>query len=231
MNRIALLEDHHRLAELVRGALVGAGIPCDLFHRIDVAWSAWRETPYAVWVVDRGLPDGDGLNLVRRLRAAGQRTPCLMLTAHDAVHDRVEGLESGADDYLVKPFPMAELVARVRALMRRPLELQSLSPSFGDLRIDPQAGCMACGADAVTLAPAELQIMLCLVRHGGQTVRRGALETAAWGLSEAVTPNALEVALHRLRKKLLAIGTELEIHNTRGHGYALRQTALDAPGQ
>lgn len=223
MNRIALVEDHERLAELVRKALAAAGIEVDHFLRIDAAWAALKETAYAGIIVDRGLPDGDGLELVRRLRAAGQATPCLMLTARDALHDRVEGLESGADDYLAKPFPMEELVARVRALLRRPAQLQSLAPAFGDLLVRPEDGHMDCGAESVTLPPAELQIMLCLVRAVGRTVRRTALEAAAWGLSDAVTPNALDVAMHRLRKKLLAIGSGLQIVNVRGHGYALRE--------
>ena len=226
MNRIAVVEDHERLAALVRKALAGAGIEADVFARIDAAWQALRETPYAVLVIDRGLPDGDGLTLVQRLREAGRLTPCLMLTARDALHDRVDGLESGADDYLTKPFSMEELVARVRALLRRPAALQSLSPQYGDVQVQPDAGCMVCGSESITLAPAELQIVLGLVRAGGQTVRRSALEAAAWGLAEAVTPNALDVALHRLRKKLQAIGSTLQIVNVRSHGYALREATL-----
>lgn len=223
MSRIALIEDHERLAALVRKALAGAGIEADTFGRADSAWAALRDAPYDALIVDRGLPDGDGLALVRRLRDAGHVTPCLMLTARDALHDRIEGLESGADDYLAKPFPMEELVARVRALLRRPAQLQSLAPVWRDLQVLPDAGRMQCGRESITLAPAELQIMLSLVRAGGQTVRRGALEASAWGLAEAVTPNALDVALHRLRKKLQAIDSALQIVNTRGHGYALRQ--------
>lgn len=222
MNRVVLVEDHTRLAALVGKALSGAGIEVDAFERIEPAWHALAEADYAALIVDRGLPDGDGLDLVRRLRAAGRRVPCLMLTARDALHDRVTGLEAGADDYLAKPFAMEELVARVRALMRRPAQLQSLSPEFGDLQLKPEAGCMTCAGESVTLPPAELQIMLSLVRAAGQTVRRSAMERAAWGVDEAVTPNALDVALHRLRKKLPAIGSTLEIVNVRGHGYALR---------
>ena len=225
MNRIALVEDHERLSTLVRKALAAAGIEVDVFDRIASAGHAIGQTPYGAIVVDRGLPDGDGLSLVRRLRADGNVTPCLMLTARDAVHDRVEGLEAGADDYLAKPFSMEELAARVRALLRRPVAMQSLSPSFGDVRLAPDQGTMSCGDETVTLPSAELQIMLCLVKAEGLVVRRTALETAAWGLSEAVTPNALDVALHRLRKKLQAIDSSLQLVNARGHGYALRADA------
>lgn len=228
MNRIALVEDHSRLADLVRQSLQAAGIPTDVFASLESAWQAVREIDYGALVIDRGLPDGDGLALVKRLRAAGLATPCLMLTARDALHDRVDGLESGADDYLTKPFPMEELVARVRALLRRPATLRSSSPAFGDIRLMLDEGQLACEQEAITLSPTEQQILLSLVQQSGRTVRRGTLEAAAWGLSEAVTPNALDVALHRLRRKLLAVGSRLQIVNIRNHGYALREE-LPAP--
>lgn len=228
MNRIALVEDHARLADLVRQALLGAGIAVDVFTSLEAAWQAAREIDYGALVVDRGLPDGDGLMLVKRLRGAGKATPCLMLTARDALHDRIDGLESGADDYLTKPFPMEELVARVRALLRRPAALRSDIPAYGDVQLLVEEGRLACGDEAITLSPSELQILLCLVRQGGQAVRRAALEAAAWGLSEAVTPNALDVALHRLRRKLVAVGSLLQIVNIRNHGYALREDPTPA---
>lgn len=100
MNRIALIEDHARLATLVSRSLANSGIETDVFHQISTAWLALQDIDYGVIVIDRGLPDGDGLQLVQRLRAAGRSTPCLMLTARDALSDRVGGLEAGADDYL-----------------------------------------------------------------------------------------------------------------------------------
>ena len=226
MNRIALVEDHQRLAALLIKALRNAGIETDVFDQIEPALRAATEHAYAVLVVDRGLPDGDGLELVRRLRTAAIRTPCLMLTSRDALHDRVEGLESGADDYLTKPFSMDELVARVRALMRRPAALQTLTPEFNDIQVRPAEGCMTCGPETVSLAPTELQIMITLIQAGGLTVRRATLEAAAWGLGEAVTPNALDVAIHRLKRKLVAINSSLQIVNARGYGYALRPLSL-----
>lgn len=224
MSRVALIEDHQRLAAMVRQALSGAGIETDLFSTVSEASYGVSRGDYAVLIIDRGLPDGDGLTFLRALREAGQMTPCLMLTARDALHDRVDGLESGADDYVTKPFEMSELVARVRTLMRRPPTLAELVVSFADITVDPQQRAMRRGAETVTLAQAELQIMLCLVRAAGRTVRHAALEHAAWGLGEAVTPNALEVTLHRLRKKLTALGTATRLANIRGAGFALQAT-------
>ena len=223
MNRILLVEDHARLAELVSNGLSAAGIAVDVVQRIDAAWSALREMSYGGLVLDRGLPDGDGLTLLKRLRDAGLSIPCLVLTARDALNDRVEGLDAGADDYLPKPFAMDELVARVRALLRRPAESLPMEPTHGDLQLRPAQGMLHCGEECVSLAASEMQIMLLLVRKGGDTVRRAALEAAAWGLSESVTPNALAVALHRIRRKLGAIGSRQKIINVRGLGYALRE--------
>lgn len=223
MSRILLIEDHERLAALIRKGLIAAGIGVDVSKRIDAAWAAVQQIPYQALVLDRGLPDGDGLALLQRMRSAGLRVPCLVLTARDALHDRVEGLEAGADDYLPKPFAMDEMVARVRALLRRPVEFRPLDPSHGDLTLYSTTSALCCGDASVTLAAAEVQIMLLLLRKHKEVVRRGALEAAAWGLSEAVTPNALDVALHRIRRKLLAIGSRQRIVNVRGLGYALRE--------
>jgi len=223
MSRILLIEDHDRLARLMCKGLVAAGIAVDVIGRIDAAWAAIQQIPYQALVLDRGLPDGDGLLLLKKLRNAGLGVPCLVLTARDALHDRVEGLEAGADDYLAKPFAMDEMVARVRALLRRPLQFHPIDPSHGDLTLRPDVGVLCCGEESVTLAPAEMHIMLLLLRKHQEVVRRSALEAAAWGLSEAVTPNALDVALHRIRRKLLAIGSQQQIVNVRGLGYALRK--------
>ena len=227
MYRVALVEDQQRIAELIRHALSRAGIETDRFRNQSEAAFGVARADYTVLIVDRGLPDGDGLDLVRKLRTAGNMTPCLMLTARDALHDRVDGLESGADDYLTKPFAMDELVARVRSLIRRPAVVMTLTPAIGDLVVDPEHFRLRRGDETVSLAPAELQIMLCLVAAAGRTVRHGSLEHAAWGLGEAVTPNALDVALHRLRKKLAAIESGVRIMNMRGQGYALEMRSKD----
>ncbi len=221
-NRIVLVEDHARLAGLVERGLAAAGIAVDTFPCVEAAWHGITQQGYALAVIDRGLPDGDGLALVRRMRSAGNQMPCLMLTARDALHDRVDGLDAGADDYLVKPFAMEELAARVRALMRRPLELREPELALHDLQVLAAAGAMRCGDSEVSLAPAELQIIISLVHAAGAVVRRSALQGAAWGVGCPVTPNALDVALHRLRRKLAAVDSTLALVNVRNLGFALR---------
>jgi DNA-binding response OmpR family regulator len=226
MYQIALIEDHARLAELIRRALRGVSIHADVFPTIEAAWAALREAEYDALVIDRGLPDGDGLVLVKRLRAVNIGTPCLILTSRDALRDRFDGLESGADDYVTKPFPMGELVSRVQALMRQPAEPNALHLEFGDIRLYPDEGLLACKDDSINLSSADLQIMWCLVHHAGRAVRRSALQAAAWGVSDAPAPNALDQALQRLRLELLAIGSALQIVDIRNHGHALRDDQL-----
>lgn len=228
MSRVLLVEDNARLSELVAKALARVGIEADRFPDIGSAWEAIAQQDYAALILDRHLPDGDGIALLRRLRDARNPVPCLVLTARGAVHDRVEGLEHGADDYVSKPFAMEELVARVKALIRRPADIRSMEPMLGDLHLRPDEGLVACGAASAALAPAELQILWSLMQADGRIVQRRRLEQTAWGLTEAVTPNALDVAIHRLRKKLSGIGSTVVLVNMRAQGYALQAGSPDA---
>jgi len=223
-SRVLIVEDQRALVDLVVQALAGAGIAADTAATTSQAVACVAIVPYAALVLDRGLPDGEGLAWLRRLRADGINLPCLVLTARDALHDRVDGLNAGADDYLAKPFEMDELVARVRALLRRQAQWVPSTPTFGDLTVEPIESRLRTRHATVTLAPAELQLMIALVRAEGRVVRRSTLEAAAWGVTEAVTPNALDVALHRLRRKLALVQSRLELHNTKGVGYALVAT-------
>lgn len=228
MSRLLIVEDHAGLRELMVRGLARAGIASDGAGTAAEADACVATVLYAAIVLDRGLPDGDGVAWLRRLRADRVAVPCLILTARDALHDRIDGLEAGADDYLAKPFEMAELVARIRALMRRRATWIEIAATYGDITIDPGAAMLRRDLACVSLSAAELQIMLALTRAQGAVVRRGALETAAWGLSEPVTPNALDVALHRLRRKLSVIGSRLQLRNTKGIGYALAERVEDA---
>lgn len=221
MQRIALVEDHLRMAKLIARGLSEAGISVDIFGSASSCASALRSQQYAAIVLDRGLPDGDGLAWLHRQRAQGCNLPCLMLTARDALHDRIDGLEAGADDYLTKPFSMEELVARVRALLRRPAAMVSLSPTWSGISVDPQQALLHSNDACVSLSESEMQILLCLIRAEGAYLRRSKLESAAWGLEEAVTPNALDVVIYRIRQKLVEVRAPVQVKVRRGVGYAL----------
>ena len=221
MPRVLLVEDHPRLGGAVRGALEQAGIGCDVVTSHGQALVALRQLRYDALLLDRGLPDGDGLGLLAQVRAMRETLPCMILTARDALSDRVSGLDAGADDYLAKPFEMAELVARTRALLRRTQTWQAELIEFGDLRVDHRSGALLVDQASITLAPSELQIVGMLARQNGGVVRRAALEAAAWGLSTAVTPKALDVAIHRVRAKLRRLNSVVTIVNRKGVGYAM----------
>lgn len=209
------------MAQAVRACLERNGIACDVVATQGQAMAAIADGIHEALILDRSLPDGDGLQFLSRLRAARLTVPCMILTARDALGDRVRGLEAGADDYLTKPFEMEELLARTRALLRRSQAWIPSEVCFGDVRILAQDGTLCVGNACATLSMPELQIILALARQGGHVVRRATLEGAAWGISSAVTPKALDVAIHRLRGKLASLDSSVSITNTKGIGYAL----------
>ncbi len=225
MPRVLIVEDHQRLAQAVSSVLQAQGIGCDIVASLHCAAGFLEAVSYDVLILDRGLPDGDGLALLAQLRALRRPTPCLVLTARDALGDRVHGLETGADDYLTKPFEMAELVARVKALMRRSQAWAPDEVCFSDLRVTQHTSTLFVGPSSITLSPSELQILLELIRREGGVVRRGTLESAAWGAFADITPKALVVAVHRLRGKLMALGSRVSIVNLKGIGYGLADSS------
>jgi DNA-binding response OmpR family regulator len=172
---------------------------------------------YDLVMLDLGLPDGDGIGWLRELRAANVATPVLIVTARDAVDDRVRGLDSGADDYLVKPFEADELLARVRALMRRGTGSAGPEISVGELRYEPAEHRFSLGTTPLTMTPSEHSLLAALIRSGTRPVSRERLARELYGDSDRVDSNALEVHIHNLRK---LIGRE-RIETVRGFGYRL----------
>jgi DNA-binding response OmpR family regulator len=219
--RLLVVEDEPRMEEVLRRALEQAGFVVDAVSRCADAREALMLLPYDAAVLDLGLPDGDGINLLRELRRTGNGLPILILTARDAVEDRVLGLDAGADDYLVKPFAMAEMIARVKALLRRPggalgTVLTAANLCFDtigrDLRIDNQP---------VALPRREVAILEHLMRRLGRVVPKAVLEEKLYGFDDELESNVIPVHVHHLRRKLLDAGAAAEIHTVRGIGYLL----------
>jgi two-component system, OmpR family, response regulator MprA len=179
---------------------------------------------YDAVVLDVSMPVLDGLEACRRLRAAGDRTPVLMLTARDSVDDRVAGLDAGADDYLVKPFALRELQARLRALLRRTETARSGVLRFGDLELDAAAREVRRGERPIELTRTEFTLLELFLRNPRQVLPRDLIVERVWGSDFGPTSNSLEVYVGYLRRKLEADGEPRLIHTMRGVGYALRES-------
>lgn len=221
--RLLLVEDSERLSELVTEAVRAAGWRIDAVKSVAEAEAAVAVTQYDVLLLDLGLPDGDGVDLIRTRRAARDQTPILVLSARSGIDDRVDGLDAGADDYLAKPFHSRELMARVRALMRRaPLSAQPVLEA-GRLRFDPAAGSVFCGEEPVKLSPRERGALEILMRNVGRVVTSPHLEEALSEFEGPTSRNAVELVLSRLRRKLAPFEAGTAIETVRSVGYLLRE--------
>lgn len=221
--RLLVVEDNPRLSELICQGLKNAGFDSDHAPCIADAQDAIQTSRYAAMIVDLGLPDGDGRNLIAALRKGGDTTPVLVLTARGTVEEKVSGLGSGADDYLVKPFAFEELVARVRALLRRPGEFLGNVLQAGNVSFDSGAQQAFIGGQAQTLSARELALLEILIRRPGRVVSKRLVEDQLFGPSEDVRSNAVEVYVHRLRKQLADNGATAEVHTVRGVGYMMSE--------
>jgi DNA-binding response OmpR family regulator len=222
--RLLIVEDETRIAELVQGALVRAGFAVDAVHLCADARAALETTAYDAAIVDLGLPDGDGLNLLGELRANRNPTPVLVLTARDAVEDRVRGLDKGADDYLVKPFAMEELVARTKALLRRPGGVLGMTLRAGNVSFDTVERDVRVAGVSLILPRRESAILENLMRRLGRVVPKSVLEEKLYGLNDEPGSNTIPVHVHHLRRKLMDAGSTAEIHTVRGVGYLLTES-------
>jgi DNA-binding response OmpR family regulator len=219
--RVLLVEDNLRLSTLVRRGLENDGFTVDGVGTISDAEAAFSTAPYDVVILDLGLPDGDGLDLLRDMRAGGSHIPVLVLTARDGVDDRVKGLNAGADDYLLKPFAVEELTARLRALLRRPDGALGLSLSVGNVIFDTSAREVRVGNQLIKISKKEMGVLEHLMRRAGRVVPKDTLESKLYGFDDEVSANSLEANVSRLRKRLTSVGASVSIHTLRGVGYLL----------
>ncbi len=219
--RVLLVEDDALLGDGLCAGLRQQGFQVDWVRDGVAAERELRAEPYAAAVLDLGLPRRDGLDVLRAVRAAGVAVPVLVLTARDAVPDRVRGLDGGADDYVVKPVDLDELGARLRALVRRAHGQSQDLLTARDIALDPAARCVTRAGETVTLAAREFDLLHALLLNAGRVLSREQLEQHLYRWGQEVDSNAVEVHIHHLRRKL---GSEL-IETVRGIGYRVARNA------
>jgi two-component system, OmpR family, response regulator MprA len=223
--RILVVDDESAVRNALRRAFVFAGYEVDLAEDGRHALAALTESSPDAVVLDLLMPELDGLEVCRRMRAAGDRTPVLMLTARETVADRVAGLDAGADDYVVKPFDLDELLARVRALMRRSSNGDATVLRFGDVALDRNAREAARGERSIELTRTEYNLLELFMRHPRQVLTRSQIYERVWDYDFGPLSNSLSVYIGYLRRKLEAGGEPRVIQTVRGTGYVLRDSA------
>jgi DNA-binding response OmpR family regulator len=221
--RVLLVEDNPELVSLLKKGLSQSGFSADSVGTVGDALHVVATMKYAAIVLDLGLPDEDGLSLLRDIRRRHDTTPVLVLTARDGVSDRVTGLREGADDYLAKPFAMEELVARLQALLRRPGHLLGRLLTFGNVSLDTEGRQVFVAGTARAFPARETAVLEILLRRGGNVAPKRLFEDQLFGLSGDVGSNAVEVYVHRLRKMLGDAGASVKIHTVRGVGYLMAE--------
>jgi DNA-binding response OmpR family regulator len=221
--RLLVVEDEARIAELVRAGLARAGFTVDAVATAADAFAALEVGSYDAAILDLGLPDGDGIEVLSKARRSGLAIPFLLLTARDTVDDRVLGLNAGADDYLTKPFAMDELVARTKALLRRPGLALGVILESGNIQFDSVGREVRVAGKSLALPRRELDVLEHLMRRAGRVVPKTVLEDKLYGAGDELESNAIPVHVSHLRRKLIAAGASLEIHTIRGVGYLLEE--------
>jgi DNA-binding response OmpR family regulator len=223
--RVLVVEDEKKTASFIRKALQAEGFAVDVCHNGDDGLAAARATPFDAIVLDIMLPGRDGLSLLRQLRERQNHTPVLLLSARGEVNERVEGLNAGADDYLPKPFVIAELVARVRALGRRGGESKPLVLRMADLTLDTVTHEARRGEVAIELTAREYRLLEFLMRSAGRICGRMAILEKVWDYDFDPGSNLVDVNVMRLREKIDADFEPKLLHTVRGIGYVMKETA------
>ena len=220
--RILLVEDEQRLGQLLSHHLREGGMAVDHVMTLADADIAAKVQTFDAILLDRSLPDGDGVSWLAKLKRRRDTTPVLIMTARDTLADRVNGLDNGADDYLVKPFAIEELMARVRALLRRPGAALGRLICTGNVTLDTVERAVTVAGVPVSLARHELAALECLMIRAGRVVTREVLIDQVYGADDEPASNAVPVHIHNLRKRLLAEQATAEIVTFRGLGYLLK---------
>ncbi|MDH5188367.1 MAG: response regulator [Rhodospirillaceae bacterium] len=221
--RILFIEDNLRLATLVRKGMETEGFTVDAFGTMADAEVAIDTTNYDAVILDLGLPDGDGLDFIKYMRDNKKTSPVLILTARDGIEDRVKGLNSGADDYLLKPFAMEELTARVRALLRRPDGGITVKLTSGNISFDTTSREVMIDGEVIKISPREMSVLEQLMRRAGRVVAKDTIESKLYGFGDEVSINSVEANISRLRKRLVQSNASVSIHTLRGIGYLLSE--------
>ncbi|WP_046007385.1 response regulator [Pseudoalteromonas rubra] len=219
--RILITEDNLQLASFIQQAMSKEGYAADIATSAGALHDQMALWHYDAIILDLGLPDKDGLDVIATLRGADNPIPVLILTARGSVDDRIAGLDLGADDYINKPFDIGELLARMRALLRRPSQYTGTLLSHGNLALDPKSRRVTVDGENLSMGKTEVAILEYLLRHVGLTVGKDALYDAIYAMGFEVTDNALQVAVHRIRKKLDGTQAGVTIKTLRGIGYIL----------
>ena len=220
--RVLLIEDNEKLAKFTVKGLAAAGFTVDWLANGADAENALIDVSYDAAVLDLGLPDMDGMTLIAKIRKRLNNVPILVLTARDGTEDRVAGLNAGADDYLLKPFAMEELVARIRAVLRRPTDALDIALVTGNMVLDSTSREFRIDEEVIPLSRREFMVMEHLMRRVGKVVPKAVIEEKTYGFDEEVSPNAVEVIVSRLRKRLRESSASQEILTFRGVGYMLK---------
>lgn len=217
--RVLFIEDNAKLGEATRKSLDRVGFAVDLFETSEDGWHAWQVATYDVIILDIMLGEDSGLDLLARMRGSGLSAPVILLTALGGLGERVRGLDAGADDYLVKPFAIEELVARLRALGRRPLPLADPVIRYGDVVYDSAARELSVGDRRTSLSRGESIILERFLRAPDRVITKAQLGESLHSMDQDFTDNSIHVHVHRVRRKLASLGARVSVRALRGLGY------------
>jgi len=223
--RLLYVEDNEKLAQNTCASLQKHSFVVDTVHTGEDAVHSVKCYTYDAIILDLGLPDIDGLTVLQQIKQINAETPVIICTARDALDDRLQGLNAGSDDYLVKPFEVSELIARIKALLRRPGGALGLTLKAGNIQLDTIDRSVTIGGNPARFSRRELDLLELFMRRKGRVLSKNTIENALYSFNEPPTQNAIEVATHRLRKKLIKLEGTASVHTLRGIGYLLQEEA------